>query len=237
MLGIIKACKTNPPQPTQPEVSFPTPVGAGVLTRPRPLSRKPPPRRRKYQRTRSGIPPTQRQWRKRNHGSLKRRPPRIERHPKVFHPRNNISASALYPVVPHHPKISTGLPFLFRSPEPLFLLQAKEKVVLAPAGQAKTNKTEKGSLFAEGKSGFVKFHCRADKISAPTKVRWLAEKRLPARGMSHPQGDEPANGRTVTPAGQAKNIHSRLILPAPSASSLPAPGTTPPSLLQQGPAS
>ena len=34
-----------------------------------------PPRRRKYQRTRSGIPPPQRQWRKRNHGSLKPTPP------------------------------------------------------------------------------------------------------------------------------------------------------------------
>ena len=38
----------------------------------------PPPRRRGYQRTRSGIPPTQRQWRKRDHGSLKRKPPKIE---------------------------------------------------------------------------------------------------------------------------------------------------------------
>ena len=37
-----------------------------------------PPRRRKYQRTRSGIPPTQRQWHKRDHGSLKLRPPKTE---------------------------------------------------------------------------------------------------------------------------------------------------------------
>ena len=35
----------------------------------------PPLRRRGYQRTRSGIPPTQRQWRKRTHGSFKRWPP------------------------------------------------------------------------------------------------------------------------------------------------------------------
>ena len=49
-----------------------------------------------------------------------RRP--IERYPKGFHPRNNISAQAIYPVVPYLPKIFTGLPFLFRSPEPLFLL-------------------------------------------------------------------------------------------------------------------
>ena len=37
-----------------------------------------PPRRRGYQRTRSGIPPTQRQWRKGGHGSLKRKPPKTE---------------------------------------------------------------------------------------------------------------------------------------------------------------
>ena len=52
----------------------------------------PPPRRRGYQRTRSGIPPTQRQWRKRDHGSLKRWPPETEGYPKGFYPRNNISA-------------------------------------------------------------------------------------------------------------------------------------------------
>ena len=37
-----------------------------------------PPRRRGYQRTWYGIPPTQRQWRKRDHGLLKRKPPKIE---------------------------------------------------------------------------------------------------------------------------------------------------------------
>ena len=59
-----------------------------------------------------------------------------EGYPKVPHPRDTIAVQIQRPVVPHLPKISTGLPFLFRSPEPLFLLQAKEKVVLAPAGQA-----------------------------------------------------------------------------------------------------
>ena len=55
-------------------------------------SRKPPPRRRGYQRTWYSIPPTQRQWRKRDHGSLKRWPPETEGYPKGFYPRNNISA-------------------------------------------------------------------------------------------------------------------------------------------------
>ena len=57
-------------------------------------------------------------------------------YPKVPHPRDTIAVQIQRLVVPHLPKISTGLPFLFRSPEPLFLLHAKEKVVLAPAGQA-----------------------------------------------------------------------------------------------------
>jgi hypothetical protein len=42
----------------------------------------PPPRRRGYQRTGNGIPPTQRQWRKRDHGSLKRKPPKPKRIPQ-----------------------------------------------------------------------------------------------------------------------------------------------------------
>ena len=96
----------------------------------------PPPRRRGYQRTGNGIPPTQRQWRKRDHGSFKRKPPETEGYPKVFYPRDPITAQIQRPVVSYLPIISTGLSFLFRSPEPLFLLQAKEKVVLAPAGQA-----------------------------------------------------------------------------------------------------
>ena len=95
-----------------------------------------PPRRRGYQRTRSGIPPPQRQWRKRDHGSFKRKPPETEGYPNVFYPRDPITAQIQRPVVSYLPIISTGLSFLFRSPEPLFLLQAKEKVVLAPAGQA-----------------------------------------------------------------------------------------------------
>ena len=67
------------------------PVGAGVLTRPTALPTTTP-RRRGYQRTWYSIPPTQRQWRKRDHESLKRTPPKIERYLKVFYPRNLISA-------------------------------------------------------------------------------------------------------------------------------------------------
>ena len=100
----------------------------------------PPLRRRGYQRTCYSIPPPQRQWRKRDHGSLKRRPPKIEGYPKGFYPRNNPTKSVLYPVVPHHPKISTGLPFLFRSPEPLFLLNQKKKWFWPQPGRQKIKK-------------------------------------------------------------------------------------------------
>ena len=76
----------------------------------------PPPRRRGYQRTWYSIPPTQRQWRKRDHRSLKRRPPETEGYPKVFCPRDTITAQIQRPVVSYLPIISTGLSFLFRSP-------------------------------------------------------------------------------------------------------------------------
>ena len=74
-----------------------------------------------------------------------RRP--IGRYPKGFHPRNNISAQAIYPVVPHHPKISTGLPFLFRSPEPLFLLRCKRKSGFGPCRAGKKQLQDKTHHF------------------------------------------------------------------------------------------
>ena len=81
--------------------------------------------------------------------------------------------------------------------------KSKRKAVEASAGQAATSKTEKGSLSAEGKSRFVKFLCRADKISAPAKVRWLAENRLPARATPHPQGGTAPTGHKLSLSGIA----------------------------------
>ena len=66
-----------------------TPYGYSPPT----LSQKPPLRRRKYQRTRSGIPPTQRQWRKRNHGSLKRKPPETKGIPQSPSPEGYHSST------------------------------------------------------------------------------------------------------------------------------------------------
>ena len=62
-----------------------------------------------------------------------------EGYPKVFYLRDNQARLGLCTVVPHHPKISTGLPFLFRSPEPLFLLNQKKKWFWPPLGKRKNN--------------------------------------------------------------------------------------------------
>ena len=141
----------------------------------------PPPRRRGYQRTWYSIPPTQRQWRKGDHGSLKRRPPETEGYPKDFYPRDTITAQIQRPVVSYLPIISTGLSFLFRSPEPLFLLQAKEKVVLAPAGQA-----EKQSPAGQAK----KNNCKIKHPAFPQK-----KKRF------HPQDARPIRKAAKRPQG------------------------------------
>ena len=136
----------------------------------------PPLRRRGYQRTCYSIPPPQRQWRKRDHGSFKRKPPETEGYPKVFYPRDPITAQIQRPVVSYLPIISTGLSFLFRSPEPLFLLQAKEKVVLAPAGQAEK----------QSPAGQAKTICKIKPSRFLTKEKTIS----PARG-ANPRRDTP----------------------------------------------
>mgnify|MGYP001103785567 CR=1 FL=1 len=159
-----------------------TPCGYSPPT----LSQKPPLRRRKYQRTRSGIPPTQRQWRKRNHGSLKPKPPETGRTPQSLSPEEQHLSTGNPSCCTAPPQDFHRSTFSFSESRTAFSFVNKRKSGFAPAGQAKTNKTEKASLSAEGKSRFVKFLCRADKISAPTKVRWLVEKLLSARGTPHP---------------------------------------------------
>ena len=81
-----------------------------------------------------------------------------EGYSKGFYPRDTITAQHQRPVVPSPVIISTGLPFLFRSPEPLFLLPAKEKVVLAPAGQAKNNRKIKRTTFPQKRKRFYLPH-------------------------------------------------------------------------------
>ena len=61
-----------------------------------------------------------------------------EGYPKVFYPRGKQAGLGLCTVVTYLTKISTGLPFLFRSPEPLFLLNQKKKWFWPPPGKRKT---------------------------------------------------------------------------------------------------
>ena len=83
-----------------------------------------------------------------------------EGYPKVFYPRGKQAGLGLCTVVTYLTKISTGLPFLFRSPEPLFLLQCKRKSGFGPSWasgktiprRAGRNQTEKESLFAKEKA-------------------------------------------------------------------------------------
>ena len=58
-----------------------------------------------------------------------------EGYPKVFYPRGKQAGLGLCTVVTYLTKISTGLPFLFRSPEPLFLLNQKKKRFWPPPGR------------------------------------------------------------------------------------------------------
>ena len=104
-------------------------------------------------------------------------------YPKVFYPRDTITAQIQRPVVTHLPNIPTGPPFLFRSPEPLFLLLTKEKAVLAPAGQAKTNCKIKHPAFPQEKKQFHPQDAHPiHKVVQPGNIR------LPFPKTTHPGG-------------------------------------------------
>ncbi len=142
----------------------------------------PPPRRRGYQRTWYSIPPTQRQWRKRDHRSLKRRPPETEGYPKVFCPRDTITAQIQRPVVSYLPIISTGLSFLFRSPEPLFLLLSKRKSGFTRKGYAPSVRRRSRQRLGCGPSWASKKQPQDKTPRFPTKEKAV----LPPRGTTHP---------------------------------------------------
>ena len=77
-------------------------------------------------------------------------------YPKVPHPRDTIAVQIQRLVVSYHPKISTGLPFLFRSPEPLFLLQCKRKSGFGPSWAGKNQLQNKNfPLSHKRKGGFT----------------------------------------------------------------------------------
>ena len=91
-----------------------------------------PPRRRGYQRTWYSIPPTQRQWRKRDYGSLKRKPPEtrgiLQRIlPEGHHNSTNPTSGCIVP--PHNFHRST---FSFSESRTAFSFASKRKSGFGP---------------------------------------------------------------------------------------------------------
>ncbi len=106
-----------------------------------------PPRRRGYQRTRSGIPPTQRQWRKRDHGSLKRKSPETKGipqgpSPEGYHSSTNPTPGCTAPSQDFH--WST---FSFSESRTTFSFASKRKSGFGPCRAGKNQRKVKTSRF------------------------------------------------------------------------------------------
>ena len=107
-----------------------------------------------------------------------------EGYPKVPHPRDTITAQIQRPVVPYLSIIFTGLPFLFRSPEPLFLLLGKRKSGFTRKGYAPSVRWQSRQRLGCGPSWAGKkviFPARA----TPPSVRRHSTHRAPAVSKRH----------------------------------------------------
>ena len=111
-----------------------------------------PPRRRGYQRTWYSIPPPQRQWRKRDHGSLKRKPPEPKGIPQSSSPEghhNSTTPTSGCIVPPHNLHRST---FSFSESRTAFSFAVqKKKWFWPPLGKQKTNRKAKHPAFPQKK--------------------------------------------------------------------------------------
>ena len=104
-----------------------------------------------------------------------------EGYPKAPHPRDTIAVQIQRLVVPHLPKISTGLPFLFRSPEPLFLLLGKRKSGFGPCRAGKKQLQGKNTpLSYKRKSGFTR-RGYAPSIRRPSRATSATPSESPPR--------------------------------------------------------
>ena len=132
-----------------------------------------PPRRRGYQRTGSGIPPTQRQWRKRTHGSLKPTPPEPKgipqsSSPEGYHNSTNLTLGCT--VARNYFHRST---FSFSESRTAFSFALqKKKWFWPPLGKRKNNP----------QPGRQKTNCKVKTPRFPTKEKAV----LPAGGTPHP---------------------------------------------------
>ena len=155
-----------------------------------PLSQKPPPRRRRYQQTRSGIPPTQRQWRKRDYESLKPRPPEPKGIPQSlslegYHSSTNPTLGCTAPPQDFH--WST---FSFSESRTAFSFVSKRKSGFGPRRAGKNQLQDKNiPLSRKRKSSFTrKMHPPAVRRQSrttsthpfrkpPTQAAWIPTDR------------------------------------------------------------
>ena len=96
------------------------------------LPRTTPPRRRGYQRTGNGIPPTQRQWRKRTHGSFKHRPPETKGIPQSPSPERYHSSTNPTPGCTAPPQDFHWSTFSFSESRTAFSFASKRKSGFGP---------------------------------------------------------------------------------------------------------
>ena len=188
-------------------------------------------RRRRYQRTRSSIPPPQRQWRKRNHGSLKRWPPETRGIPQSPSPEGYHSSTNPTPGCTAPPQDFHWSTFSFSESRTAFSFAVqKKKRFWPPLGKRKNNpqpgrqKIESPLHLVGPKSALFRFRLRRKLHSAPLS-------------LLSPQKRETAFVGTPSHGIWFRRPIAPLPFPVLFASSPPAPDTTPPSLLQQGPAS
>ena len=121
-------------------------------------------------------------------------------YPKVPHPRDTIAVQIQRPVVTYLPKISTGLPFLFRSPEPLFLLPDKRKSGFGPRRAGKNQLQDKNiPLSRKRKSSF-------------TRKEYTSAVRRPSRATSaHPFRKPPTQAAWIPTNVLQYSTHSTAV--------------------------
>ena len=131
-----------------------------------------------------------------------------EGYPKVPHPRDTITAQIQRPVVPYLSIIFTGLPFLFRSPEPLFLLLGKRKSGFTRKGYAPSVRWQSRQRLGCGPSWAGKkviFPARA----TPPSVRRHSTHRARAVSKRHSHQETACRHRPIRspgPAGKYTNV-------------------------------
>ena len=119
----------------------------------------------------------------------------------------------IYPVVPHLIKISTGLPFLFRSPEPLFLLRCKRKSGFGPRRAGKKQLQDKTHHFPTKEKTVLP--APSVRRHSTHRVRAVSKRHSRQETACHQQpggGPSRASGKTI-PSRAGRNQQNRKGVP------------------------